>query len=49
LNEAFGAETSLIGGGGGVFDVVVDGNLVYSKHETGKFPDEDALIRQLSS
>jgi len=49
LTEAFGAETSLIGGGGGVFDVVVDGTLVYSKHETGRFPDEDLLIKQLSS
>jgi len=27
--------------------VVVDGKLVYSKHETGQFPDEDALITAL--
>jgi len=27
--------------------VVVDDNLVYSKHETGQFPDEDALIAAL--
>ncbi len=26
----------LIPGGGGVFDVRVDGALVYSKHETGR-------------
>lgn len=26
-------------GAGGVFDVTVDGTLVYSKHKTGRFPD----------
>jgi len=26
---------------------VVDGDLVYSKHETGEFPDEDQLVDRL--
>jgi len=30
-------------GGKGQFDVVRDGELVYSKHETGRFPDEDEI------
>jgi selT/selW/selH-like putative selenoprotein len=38
---------TLIRGGGGVFDVVVDGERVYSKHQTGEFPDEGALIERL--
>lgn len=42
-----GAEPSLVEGGGGIFDVVVDGNLVYSKHQTGNFPDEDTLVESL--
>jgi hypothetical protein len=29
--------------------VVVDGELRYSKHATGAFPDEEALIRDLAS
>ncbi|MCA1948290.1 MAG: Rdx family protein [Armatimonadetes bacterium] len=29
----------LIPGGGGVFDVRLDGDLVFSKHETGRFPN----------
>ncbi len=29
----------LIPGGGGVFDVRLDGELVFSKHETGRFPN----------
>ena len=47
IKDAFGAESFLIEGAGGIFDVNVDGRLVYSKHETGEFPDEDALISEL--
>jgi selT/selW/selH-like putative selenoprotein len=40
LKEAFGSKvkTRLIAGGGGVFDVALDGTLVYSKKQTGRFP-----------
>ena len=34
----------MIKGGGGIFDVKVDGELIYSQHETGQFP-ENSLIR----
>lgn len=33
--------------GKGIFDVKIDGALVYSKFETGSFPDEDALLAEL--
>jgi selT/selW/selH-like putative selenoprotein len=49
LREAFGVEAALIAGGGGVFDVRVDDELVYSKHETGEFPDEDGLLAELAA
>lgn len=29
----------MIRGAGGVFDVMVDGRKVFSKHETGRFPE----------
>jgi len=35
-----GVEATAIPGGKGQFDVLRDGELVYSKHETGRFPDE---------
>lgn len=40
LKESFGSkvETHLIRGDNGVFDVVLDGQNVYSKKETGRFP-----------
>ena len=47
MQDAFGDEPFLIEGAGGIFDVNVDGKLVYSKHETGDFPDEEALIEEL--
>ncbi len=40
-------EVRLIKGGRGVFDVRVNGRLVYSKHATGRFPTDaelDALV-----
>ncbi len=39
LRQSVGVEAQLVAGGGGVFDVFVDGDLVYSKAQTGRFPD----------
>jgi selT/selW/selH-like putative selenoprotein len=39
LKSEFGVETRLIRGGGGIFDVRVDGDLVFSKFRVGRFPD----------
>ena len=47
LKSNFDIEARLIEGAGGIFDVKLGGNLVYSKHETGSFPDEDELIASL--
>ncbi len=30
-----------------MFDVVADGELVYSKHQTGRFPEEDEIVAAL--
>jgi selenoprotein W-related protein len=32
---------------GGCFELVVDGKRLYSKLETGQFPDEDELLDQV--
>jgi len=37
----------LIPSAGGVFEVVVDGTLIYSKKQTGEFPDFDAIVQQV--
>ena len=35
---------TLIPGGGGCFELTVNGELLYSKLKTGQFPDEMAMI-----
>ena len=44
LKEGLGVDAELIEGSGGVFDVTVDGKLVYSKHQTGRFPDPGEVL-----
>jgi len=38
LKEKCNLEAELIGGSKGIFDVVVDGKVVFSKFKTGRFP-----------
>jgi selenoprotein W-related protein len=38
---------TLIPGSSGVFDVVADGKTVYSKHQTGRFPDPGEVTKKL--
>lgn len=35
-------------GGRGQFDVEVDGKVIYSKHETGRFPEPSEILPQLT-
>jgi selenoprotein W-related protein len=34
---------------GGCFELTVDGDLIYSKLKTGKFPDEQEMIEQVAA
>ena len=48
IKQKLGVTVELISGNGGVFDVVVDQEVIYSKQSSGnKFPEFDALIEQL--
>jgi selenoprotein W-related protein len=38
------ADLKLIPSSGGCFELTVNGELLYSKLKTGKFPDEEALV-----
>jgi selT/selW/selH-like putative selenoprotein len=44
LEEKYGAEVELVPGVGGVFEITVDGQLRYSKKQTGRFPTDDEVI-----
>ncbi len=47
MEKEFGIEAKLIAGSGGVFDVFVDGILVYSRSKTGRFPNPGELVEKL--
>jgi selenoprotein W-related protein len=38
------ADLKLVPSSGGCFELTVDGELLYSKLKTGKFPDEEAMV-----
>jgi selT/selW/selH-like putative selenoprotein len=40
-------EPNLIKGSGGVFEVVLDGQLLFSKKATGRFPDPQEILAQI--
>jgi selenoprotein W-related protein len=42
-------DLKLIPAKGGCFELTVNGELLYSKLQTGKFPDERALIETVGS
>lgn len=39
----------LIRGDGGIFDVSVDGELVFSKHTAGRYPETSEILAALRS
>jgi selenoprotein W-related protein len=44
-----GVESELVHGGGGIFDVVVDGEMIFSKHESDRFPEPDEILSKIRS
>jgi selenoprotein W-related protein len=40
---------TLIPSSGGVYEITLDGQLIYSKKETGQFPDPDAIKQQVAT
>jgi selenoprotein W-related protein len=42
------AQVRLRRSGGGVFEITVDGRLVYSKKATGQFPTDEEVLRSLA-
>jgi predicted Rdx family selenoprotein len=40
-------DPKLVRGAGGVFNVIVGNDTIYSKHETGVFPNEKEIVEKL--
>ena len=43
IERQFGIKAELVKGMGGVFEVSVNDNLLFSKKELGRFPDENEI------
>jgi len=42
-----GVEATLVAGSNGIFDVVVDGKKIYSRHDSGDFPAKGEIVALL--
>jgi selenoprotein W-related protein len=49
LRKAFKVKATLIPGSGGAFEVTVDDKLVFSKLQTGRFPEPGEIVQQLKA
>ena len=47
MESEFEATVELIKGKDGVFEVTVDGNLVFSKRALGRFPDDGEVVEAI--
>ena len=44
MNDEPDLEVELVRGGGGVFDVSLDGKLLFSKHKQDRFPEPGEIL-----
>jgi selT/selW/selH-like putative selenoprotein len=49
ISDKFGVTSELVEGDNGIFDVSVDGNLIFSKFDVDRFPDDAEVVRLLSA
>ena len=45
LKKNLGADIELVAGGNGVFDISLNGKMIYSKFEQERFPQPDDIIK----
>ena len=49
IKDTFSIEPELIEGSNGIFDVFADGTMVFSKHETDRFPEHAEVVNTLQN
>jgi selT/selW/selH-like putative selenoprotein len=47
IKKELGVDAELTRGDRGVFDVAVDGKVIFSKHSAGRFPDDQEILNVL--
>jgi len=48
LKKELGVESTLTPGHGGVFEVTVDGKVIFSRHSVGRFPEPGEIAGMLA-
>jgi selT/selW/selH-like putative selenoprotein len=49
IKKQLGADSQLVRGSGGIFEVHVDNKKIFSKKEAGRFPTEKEIVDHLRS
>jgi len=44
IEKALDIKPTLIEGGGGIYEIKVDGDLLFSKHDVGRYPTDDEIL-----
>ena len=47
LKQYLGVDSELVAGHGGVFEVTVDGKVIFSKKSVGRFPEPGEIVGML--
>ena len=47
IEKEWGISCDLIGGGNGVYDVVLDGATIFSKGQVGRFPNDGEIAQAI--
>ena len=49
LNDDLAIDVELVAGDKGIFDVMVDGQMVFSKYDTGRFPEPGEVTKLIKA
>jgi selT/selW/selH-like putative selenoprotein len=44
IKKRFGFDAKLVGGHGGIFEVTLEGKVIYDKFKTFRFPEEQEVL-----
>ena len=47
IKKELGLDSQIVRGSGGIFDVTVDNQKIWSKHDSGTFPSEKEIVEKL--
>ena len=49
IKDKHGIDSELVPGHNGIFDVHVDGDLIFSRHEEARFPEHQEILEAINN